>query len=89
MSYSTLIAYLNIVISEVTIQHNCSKEDALNKYIMPTLSEELRSRGVPIMGPSDLDILNKSIDSIKATKKEIKLLKSVSKTIEELMHGKS
>ena len=56
---------------------------------MPTFLQELRDRNVPVMGTADLEILNKSIETIKATKKEKNLLRNVSKTIEELMHGKS
>tara|TARA_B100000131_G_C17979759_1_gene558091 strand:- start:618 stop:887 length:270 start_codon:yes stop_codon:yes gene_type:complete len=89
MAYSTFIAYFNILISDTVIKYNCSKEEALNKYIMPTFLQELRDRNVPVMGTADLEILNKSIETIKATKKEKNLLRNVSKTIEELMHGKS
>ena len=38
---------------------------------------------------NNLDLLNKSIDLIKASKKEVKLFKNVIKTLEELMHGNS
>ena len=40
-----------------------------------------------IMGKEDLEIVNKSIESIKASKKEKELIRSVTKTLEELMHG--
>ena len=88
LSKQTLIGMLNAMISETCISRSISEKQALDEFIVPFLVQEIRTRNVAIMGEKDLDILRKSVDSLKATKKEINLLKNVIKTLEELMYGK-
>ena len=86
-TFNTFIGMLNHLVSETCISRKCSEEEALNNVIIPLLSKELRDRKGLIMNKKDLDILNKSVDSLKASKKEVNLLKNVMKTLEEIMHG--
>tara|TARA_B100000131_G_scaffold281809_1_gene288608 strand:+ start:285 stop:560 length:276 start_codon:yes stop_codon:yes gene_type:complete len=86
-SYSTLIATLNFVISDFSIKYKCSKEDALEKYIIPALVKEFRDRGAAIMDKNDLDLVKKSVESLNIKGKQVELFKNILQVLEETMHG--